>query len=88
MVAQWTAAAPPDLLALHPANAPAVALFVACATQWRLAGLDALPVGLDYAGLRAAAAMMDLAMSPSLFRDVQIMEGAALGVLLQRRPGR
>jgi len=40
--------------------------------------------GLDYAGLRAAAALMGTDMTPALFADLRAMEAAALPVLNRR----
>lgn len=69
-------------------NAEALALFLACATQWRLAGMEAVPVGLDYAGVAAAANGLGMALAGGLFEGIQIMERAALDVLLERRGSR
>lgn len=41
---------------LWPEHVPAARLFDACSTQWRHAGMDGAPTGLDYAGVRASAA--------------------------------
>lgn len=61
-----------------------VQLFTACASQWRHAGFSGLPVGLDYAGVRAAAAMMGLEVTPKLFAGLRIMEAEAAAVLVGR----
>lgn len=64
-------------------NWPAVCLFLACQTQWRfqVAGARVLWQGLDYPAVRAAAAMLDQVMTPALFDDLRVMEGAALEAL-------
>lgn len=58
----------------------AVELFSASLTQWRRAGMAGIATGLDYPGVEAAARMMGIAVTPRLFRDLQTMEAAALGV--------
>lgn len=54
-------------------------MFLRLRTQWRtsMAG----PTGLDYAGVRAALAMMRVRVSPVLFEDLQTMEAAALAAM-------
>lgn len=61
-------------------NVSSLALFVACSTQWRRAGMSGVPVGLDYAGVDAAARMTGVEITPARFADLQIMEMAALSV--------
>lgn len=55
-------------------------MFATCAGQMRFAGMESVPVGLDYAGVRAA---MDLAgvpeaERPEIFRLVRVAESAWL----------
>jgi hypothetical protein len=71
---------------LWPENIPAVELYLAAETQWRHAGMNGVPTGLDYAGVRA---VMDLqaiprADRPGLFADLQTLEQAHLQVSHQR----
>jgi len=71
---------------LWPENVPAVLLYLSCDTQWRYAGMNGVPTGLDYAGVRA---VMDLqaiprADRPGLFADLQTLEQAQLQVSHQR----
>jgi len=50
-------------------------------TQWRLAGMSALPAGLDYAALPAVLSMLNLAPSGELLADLQAIEAGALSAL-------
>ncbi|GAB0058049.1 hypothetical protein SIID45300_02389 [Candidatus Magnetaquicoccaceae bacterium FCR-1] len=59
-------------------NFEPVNLFLLCATQWRRAGMDGIPVGLDYIAVDAAARMAGIVITPRLFDDVRVMEMAAL----------
>lgn len=68
-----------------PENQAAVELFVAVQTQWRVAGMGGLPVGLDYAGVEAAGRLLGTAMTPVLFDDLRLMEGAALRAMTEGR---
>lgn len=56
-------------------------LFLRLRTQWRV-GMRG-PIGLDYAGVRAALAMMRVRATPSLFEDLQTMEAAALSAMVK-----
>ena len=71
---------------LWPENVPAVLLYLSCDTQWRYAGMNGVPTGLDYAGVRA---VMDLQAIPSdahpaLFQDLQALEREHLAVSAER----
>lgn len=71
---------------LWPENVPAALLYLACDTQWRYAGMNGVPTGLDYEGVKA---VMDLQAippedRPRLFADVQVLEQAQLHVTHQR----
>jgi hypothetical protein len=70
-------------LGVWPENRQAVEAFLACQTQWRvLAGFkQVLFIGLDYAGARAALDALAIAITPDLWRDLQIMEAAAAHAL-------
>jgi hypothetical protein len=63
---------------LLPENEPAAEIFLACATQWRLAGMSGIPTGMDYAGVQAAIALMGATPSPALFDELRDMEAGAL----------
>lgn len=66
---------------------PAVQAFLACATQWNrlLAGDRLLATGLNYAGMREALRFLRIRVTPELFRDLQLMEGAALEAMTEGR---
>ena len=62
-------------------NWPAVTVFLALATQWRvLLGMGGLVwLGLDYAAVDVV--MRRLAVPEGAFADIRIMEAAALPIL-------
>lgn len=78
----------PARVDVWPVNADAVRLFLACATQWRYAPMSGERLGLDYGGVRAAAAMMRIRPSPDLFGRLREMEREALTALGDSRTGR
>lgn len=59
-----------------------VSAFLACETQWRITATmsQLIWTGLDYAGAKALLEFEGIA-SPEVFRDLRIMEAAALPVL-------
>lgn len=63
-------------------NWPALGVFLACATQWRVAaGFGAMAMlGLDYPAVEVVMRQRSVA-DPAVFADVQVMEAAALPVL-------
>lgn len=82
------AASAPGVYEVLPANWPAVQLFLACASQWRI-GADGLPLALDYAGVLAAARMRNgAAPDRALFAALQVLEHAALKELRRRHAKR
>jgi hypothetical protein len=85
VIAAWTAQDRESVEAIEilPECWPAVELFVACSTQWRVGGMG-VPIGLDYAGVRAAMALSRVRPSRELFEDVRVMERAALQELSSR----
>jgi hypothetical protein len=48
-------------------------LFCACATQWRR-DLLGQPLGLDYAGVQAAAKMLGIKTDQIILRKLQVLE--------------
>lgn len=65
-----------------------VALFFAMATQWRWAGAGmagAFKTGLDYSALKDTAEGLKIEYTPQVFRDVQVLEEAALSAWAERR---
>lgn len=71
---------------MWPENWAAVQTFRRCATQWRRAGLEARPTGLDYA---VVLALLDKVFRVADLDDglarVQIMEDEALALFKLRR---
>lgn len=68
---------------LWPDNVASVGLFLAVETQWRYAGMDGTPTGLDYAGVRAAMRLRGDAAHR--FDDVQVLEREFLNILSEKR---
>jgi hypothetical protein len=71
---------------LWPENIPAVELYLAAETQWRHAGMNGVPTGLDYAGVRA---LLDLWPDPAIdrparFADLQTLEREHLRITHER----
>lgn len=73
-----------QVIEIGAAEADAVHLFFSLDTQWRRVGMSAARVGLDYSAIEATARMLDLSMSPALFRDLRLMEGEALKEFAKR----
>ena len=69
-----------DVFEIWPENAEALALFLACGTQWRMGPLGGV-LGLDYQGVQAALRMMKVKDIQTMFEDLRMMERAALEVL-------
>jgi len=87
-MAGWTgAASAPDTvderLPLPAELEPVVRAFLIGATQWRWLGTgwNAIPLGFDYAGLRAGIAMARFRLTSDQFDGLQIMEAEALKLL-------
>jgi len=84
-VSRWTAAGRQARhLTILRSNWPAVRLFWALGTQWRQGPLSGLS-GLDYGAIEPTARLMGVTVTPELFRQLQILEGAALTALEERR---
>ncbi len=66
--------------AVWPENAAALEVFLACATQWRMAPMGGV-TGLDYAGVEATLRLLRVPDRRAVFRDLQVMEHAALKAL-------
>lgn len=75
-----------DIVVLPIELEPVVLAFLIGATQWRWtgAGFGAMPLGLDYAGLRAGCDMARLRLTPEEFDGVRVMEAEALQLLSRR----
>ena len=70
-----------------PDNIPAVAAFLAVATQWRMVAGDAgsTAIGLDYAGARAGLDASGIAVTPDLWTGLRLVESGALSAMNERR---
>lgn len=66
-----------------PQNWPAVRLFLAVETQWRVGfGFGVVAhLGLDYAAVEAAMRMMRIEAGDTVFDDLRALERAALPIL-------
>lgn len=73
---------PPAHFAVWTENWEAVQLFTRLSTQWRYGGMGGV-IGLDYAAVEAAMRMIRIKpdQRSALLEDLQVMEGAALGVM-------
>lgn len=71
--------------AVFEENREIVELFIAADTQWRYAGANAVPAGLDYAGVRAAADAIGVAITPEVHSGLRVMERAATRALIELR---
>lgn len=63
---------------IGPDEADAVTLFLSLSSQWRVHPMSGARLGIDNAAIGPTAAMLDITMSPRLFHDIRLMEGAAL----------
>ena len=68
----------PGEIELRPDEAVPFALFTALGTQWNRHPMTGERLGLNYGVIPETASMMGVAMTPAVFADLQIMEGAAL----------
>lgn len=69
------------MVEVWPENWPAVQLFAAVQTQWRVHGFTGRPLGLDYPAVEAAMRMLRIKDRPATFERIRIMEAAALATL-------
>lgn len=74
-----------DEFEIWPENVQSLQTFMRLQTQW-VYGLRG-PVGLNYAGVRAALDMMRTEVTTELFDDLQVMESAALKILTEGANG-
>lgn len=58
-------------------------MFAAAQTQWRYAGMEGVPTGLDYAGCRVVAAGLGVRWR-SVFGEVRVMEDVWLSAQAER----
>ena len=83
-VAAFMAAQPPPVCDVWAENWPALTLFLAMETQWRLAPSGGY-VGLDYAALPAVLELLGIAPDRrrALFGDLRTMENEVLTAALE-----
>lgn len=82
---EWRSASRPQPVPIMEAAWPALSLFLACDSQWRLAGMEGMPVGLDYAAVGVVARARRVKLTAQLLDDLRVIESAARGELLRRR---
>lgn len=63
---------------ISPSEAEAVTLFFSLGSQWRFHPMAGVRLGLDYQAIAPTAAMLGITMTPDLFNDMRVMEGAAM----------
>lgn len=67
---------------------PAALLFLALSTQWRLAGMSGVRVGIDYSAVEPTARLIGVALDREVFLDLRAMELEALQTLTDQRDKR
>ena len=72
-----------DLFPVLRRNWSTIELFLQLQTQWRV-GMGGI-TGFDYAAIEAALRMGSLKMNKTTFKNLQIMEGAVLKALNEKR---
>lgn len=85
MAALWDAPAETPAVEILPECMAAVELFLACSTQWRVAGQAGLPIGLDYAAVAVVARARRTRLDAELLGDLQIVESAAAAAIAEAR---
>ncbi|MCU0842962.1 MAG: DUF1799 domain-containing protein [Thiobacillaceae bacterium] len=72
----------PEAVEVFPENWPAVRVFDALGTQWRMS--MAGPIGLDYAALPMVFDLLGIEDRAAVFEDLRTMERAALEELTRK----
>lgn len=70
-------------LEVPPDQHPAVILFFALDTQWRNAGMAGARTGIDYAAIEPTARALEIALTPAVMVDLQILEREALATWVE-----
>lgn len=70
-----------DAIEIAAEDADVVRLFLTLSTQWRHHPMAGMRLGIDYLAIAPTAAMMGIDMTPSLFDDLRLMEGAAMAAM-------
>lgn len=68
-------------IGVFPTNWAALRVFLSLATQWRRAGADGAPVGLDYPAVPVVAQLLGVPADADLLARLRVMEAAALSVM-------
>lgn len=81
-----------QVLRIHPANEPAVRLFLMLGTQWRTTSLNTMQrallikTGLEYGAIERTAAMAGLGeVTPDTFIRLRLLEAEALAAFSEER---
>ncbi|MFN3371638.1 MAG: DUF1799 domain-containing protein [Sphingomonadaceae bacterium] len=75
----------PELVLDADDEGRAAMLFLGLETQWRMAGMGAVPTGIDYAALEPTARLLGIKLDGALFMDLRLMEGEALKTIAERQ---
>lgn len=62
---------------MYPENWDTCQLFLSVSTQWRMGSAGGI-VGLDYTAVEAAITRLEMKVTKTQFRGLQIMESAAI----------
>lgn len=73
-----------DPVAVQPGNWPALRVFLGAETQWRRAGMNGVPTGLELAAIPAIAGMLGIPADADLLARIRVLEGEALAAMLER----
>lgn len=76
---------PIETVGVLPEGMDAARLFLALSTQWRFAGMDGVPTGIDYGAVEPTARLAGIEATPALFDLVRTMEAEALAARRERR---
>lgn len=71
-----------DDFQIYPENAKAARVFYACETQWQRNAMSGQREGIPADRLRAVCKSIRIKLTPELFDDIQMIERAALGAVL------
>jgi hypothetical protein len=82
---EWEKRLAPEEIEIWPENWPAVEVFSAMLTQWRI-GMGG-PTGLDYAALPAVMDLLEVERRTECFAGLQVMESEALEVFRLKSNG-
>jgi hypothetical protein len=72
----------PEYFEIEPEAWPAMEIFLACQTQWRM-GLNG-PIGLDYIAVSWLFKLYNIANPAAVLADMQIIESEILRVIYKK----